>query len=556
MLRLIATTVLCLLAATPALAKEYSASRFDSRVEVLRGGALRVTETVVFTFTEGSFTEVFRTIPTRRTDGVEFVGASMDGRPFPQGEGPGHVRLQRKNGLRIVWRFAPVSNSTHTFELTYLANGVVRQTADADLLLFRPMPTDHNYLIASSRVVFVVPAAPVRSPQLDTRRVDGMSEVRVENGMVAAVASDIRRNGSFVVSVPLPRGSVLDGVPAWQAREIRHRARMPIWLTTAAGVCLSGFVLLFGLRHGYDPPPREQVVQWPSLIPPDSVAPALAGALVANGQPHLEHAMGTLFSLAEREVVAIREKPGGTFGQRSFVIEMTRGSHSLAPHEEAARDIIFAGSSGPGATISLSKARSRLTRHWTRFKKAIQRELNDQQLIDPYRLASRRRYMKTGLILIGVAVAAAAGCFLLVEEHGGWPFLIPAALATAALASFIVMSSQTPLSNEGVRRAEQWRAYRKHLSSPQDVESRWGAAGTAEARILPFAIALGLAAAWSKFMKKRHVQTPAWFHAASGLESGHSFAAFVAAGGAGAHGGGTPGTHGGGVAGGGASGAR
>jgi hypothetical protein len=157
------------------------------------------------------------------------------------------------------------------------------------------------------------------------------------------------------------------------------------------------------------------------------------------------------------------------------------------------------------------------------------------------------------LVLAGVA---AAGCVLLVAQNGGWPFLIPLALSVVAAASFVVMSSQTPLSNEGVRRAEQWRAYQKHLSKPQDVEARWGAGGTGEARILPFAVALGLAAAWSKFMKKRNAQTPAWFHAAAGIESGQAFAAFVAAGGAGAHGGGTPGSSGGGVAGGGASGAR
>ena len=65
----------------------------------------------------------------------------------------------------------------------------------------------------------------------------------------------------------------------------------------------------------------------------------------------------------------------------------------------------------------------------------------------------------------------------------------------------------------------------------------------------------GLAAAWSKYMKKRNAQTPEWFHAASGLDAGHAFAAFVASGGAGTHGHGH--THaGGGVAGGGASGAH
>ena len=120
------------------------------------------------------------------------------------------------------------------------------------------------------------------------------------------------------------------------------------------------------------------------------------------------------------------------------------------------------------------------------------------------------------------------------------------------------MSTHTPLSNEGVRRAQLWRAYKKHLSDPEAIESRWGSSGPAEARILPFAVALGLASAWAKFMKKSKGQTPAWFHAASHGDAGAAFSVFIATGGAGAHGGGAHGGGGiaGGVAGGGASGAR
>ncbi|HJR57749.1 MAG TPA: DUF2207 domain-containing protein [Vicinamibacterales bacterium] len=548
--------LLWLLTVSPVLAKEYHASRFDSRIEVLAGGSLRVTETIVFVFTGGTFKQVFRVIPTRRTDGVEFVSASMDGRPLPQGEGEGGVRVRRRKGLRVEWNFAPVSSGTHTFELTYVSRGVVRQTADADLLEFRPLPSEHGYRIETSRVELVVPEAPVGEPRLDTRRVEGEAGIRVEDGVIAAQVSQIRRHGSFVVSVALPRTSVLDGPPVWQARQIAHRARMPIWLTAAAGLTLAGCVLLFGLRQNYEAPPREQAVRWASMLPPDSLPPAIGGTLAANGQPHLEQAMGALFSLAERGIVTIREEPRGTFGQRSFTLQKTGTAQPLAPHEEAAIEIIFTGTRDPGATIPLSEARSQFTRRWAPFKAAIMSELNDAHLLDHGRMASRRRYMKTGVILLGLAVLAVAPCLLLVEQNGGWPFLIPLALALVATTSFIVMWSQTPLSNEGVRRAGQWRAYQAHLARPQDAEVRWGAAGTAEARILPFAVALGLAAAWSKFMKKRNAQTPPWFHALSGPESGHAFAALIAAGGANAHGGGTPGIHGGGVAGGGSSGAH
>jgi hypothetical protein len=183
-------------------------------------------------------------------------------------------------------------------------------------------------------------------------------------------------------------------------------------------------------------------------------------------------------------------------------------------------------------------------------------ELDEAHLLDARRMASRRRYLKTGLALLAVSILALAPCFLLLEENGGWPFLVPLAIGIVGVIAFIIMSAQTPLSNEGVRRAEGWRAFRDHIKDPQRIEPRWGASGTAEARILPLAVGLGLAAAWSKFMKKRNAATPGWFEAASGLENGQSFAVFIATSGAAAHGGGT---HGGGVsggvAGGGASGA-
>src|SRR5262245_4138034 len=71
--------------ATSAVAKSYSADRFDSTVRVLPDGTLDVTETVVFRFEDGTFREVFREIPTRRTDGIEIVRAEMQGEPLPFG---------------------------------------------------------------------------------------------------------------------------------------------------------------------------------------------------------------------------------------------------------------------------------------------------------------------------------------------------------------------------------------------------------------------------------------------------------------------------------------
>jgi hypothetical protein len=555
--RALATAVLCLLSATAAFAKDYYASRYDVRIQVLRGGALQVSETIVFTF-DGTFREVFRTIPTRGTDGVEFVAASMDGREMPRGDGAGTVRVRPDSGLRVEWRFAPTTGGSHTFELTYVARGVVRETSDADLLEWRVLPRQHDYRIESSTIEVLAPDAPTVPPRIETRRVQGTADVAVNGTSILARGAAIGRNGSLILSVRLPRHSVLDAPPAWQARDAWQRERLPWWLAGGGVIAMLGLVVLFALRQNYDAPPSDTGLQWDSMIPPDSAAPAIAGTLTANGQPRLEHAMAALVGLAERGVIAIREDRGA-FGVRAFNIERLRATAPLAPHEQTALTIIFEGAANEGARTSLGRARRLMTRPraWRDFKNAVRQEMSEAHLLDEGRRASRRRYRIIALVafvLGGVAIPVSG---ILSDRFGPGPFAIPAALWLVALASIIVMSSQTPLSNEGVRRAERWRAFKRHIADPQRIEPRWGAAGNAESRMLPVAIALGLAAAWSKYLKKRNAQTPAWFHAASSLESGHAFAAFIASGGAGAHGH-AHGAGGGaaGVAGGGASGAH
>ena len=194
--------------------------------------------------------------------------------------------------------------------------------------------------------------------------------------------------------------------------------------------------------------------------------------------------------------------------------------------------------------------------HLRKFRDALEKEMREQGLLDRGRETHKRRYNRIGVIFLLVSAVAIAPALVLLERFGGWPLLVPLTLALVGLASFIFAASETPLSNEGVRRAERWRGYQRHLRRPQDIEPRWGGTASGEARILPYAVALGLASAWSKFMKKRGVTTPAWFHAASEQERGAAFAALIASGGASAHGHGSGVPGGGGIAGGGVSGAR
>lgn len=125
-------------------------------------------------------------------------------------------------------------------------------------------------------------------------------------------------------------------------------------------------------------------------------------------------------------------------------------------------------------------------------------------------------------------------------------------MAAVAIAGFIFVGASTPLSDEGMRRGQRWRAYQRFLKDVARDRAR--VKGMAVADLLPFAVSLGIAAAWSKHLKRNPAGVPPWFHTLAAPGDDGGFAALVAA--TGAHDGGGGATAGAaGAAGGGASGA-
>lgn len=532
MLRISGALLLALVLAAPAAANEYRAERFDSRIEVLEGGDLRITETIVFRFEEGTFKTAFRLIPTRRTDGVEFVSAAMDGTEFPPGKGPGHVTVKRKDGLRIDWFFAPVQPSTHTFELTYIVRGAVRVEGNSDVVTALALPKEHKYVIDRSAIEVILPADPLSAPSVSARRVEH-SRTEMRPGHVLISATNIGKNGWIELSIPLPRGSVLEAPPAWQQRRWVHDSYRNPALLVSAFILLGAVILIFGLRQNYDSPLRDITVPDTFIGPPDPLPPALAGALASNGSAKSEHAFGALFALAQRGVLSVEEERG-VLGTRSFRLVRGRSAAQLAPHEQAAIDTIFSGKAAHDEHITLSKAHSHLTLRFSRFRKVLWRELVSEGLIDQGRAQVQKNYQAVGVALLVLALLGLLPVAWMLQRYGPWWFFISVALFAASIGSFIAAGAHTPLSNDGVRRAAGWRAYRKFLREmPADGGRReaWHD-GQSPSNLLPFAIALGLGMVWSKLYKNRGIELPPWFHAMSSVDAHRSFVAFVSVGGA------------------------
>ena len=553
MLRCLLAAWFVLLSVAPvAAAKSYRAERFDSRVVAERDGSIRVTDTIVFRFEDGSFTHVFRRIPTRRTDGIEFVSATMDGQPFTLGRGPGFINMRRNEGMNIEWRFAPIGPSTHTFEVTYIVRGVARRGERGDVLAWHALPISHEYTIDTASIELMLPAA-AGVPVVKTRRVGFLSPAS-SGERVSITGRDIGKNGWIEITAMLPHGSLLTSPPAWQQRHAVHQRYRDRMLLIGGGIFLAGLVLLFGVRQHYDSPPADLQASAAFGGPPDTLPPALAGALTSNGRPLLEHALAAIFDLASRGVVQVHEG-AKTWGVRHFEIVRGASRHPLAAHEHLLLETIFSAKGAEHGRVPLTRAKSQISRRFSKFRLAVEEELLAAGLVDPARRQVRKRYMTVAGVCFGLALLAGVAVAMFVERIVPWLLTIPGALVLLSVTALIFAGAHTPLSNDGVRRAAQWRAFKKHL---RDVPRTDGAVSLGEsspASLLPLAVALGLGVSWAKLFKHRAADLPSWFHALSSADANGAFVAFVGTGGAGAHGGGSGGAGGAGAAGGGSSGA-
>jgi hypothetical protein len=561
--RLMAGAIALVLAlGAPALAKTYSAERFDSRARLLPGNVLEVTETIVFRFEDGTFDHVFRDLPRQRTDRLEFVAAAMDGTPFPRGSGPGEVEVSSRSGLRIEWHFPQVTSSAHTFELTYRIHGGVRREGAVDRLVWQPLPSRHDYRVdASSAVVELPGVSPdaLGTPEASWHRVNGRRDVSPgapaeaggtpDQAAVHAEATRIDSNGWLALTLEAPAGTLIHEPPAWQRARIAARAFAPRWAGAGALAFGLALIALFGLRQGYDTPPRERERAASAAAPPEPLPPAVAGALVANGSVSQMQALGTLFALADRGVVRIEQEPAGLLRSPHFVLRREADPASLTTYERTLLGLLFPGPDDRAA--ELPRAWRALVRHFRTFARPLQDELVARGLFDPDRQRVKHRTSILAVALFVLAGVATAVAGVLSTRYGPWPFLVPAGLAAGAIVCLIAAGATTPLSNNGVRQAARWRAYRAALA--EAAATRGPAFRDGAVTLLPMVVALGIGAAWVKRLRAFPDLAPPWLQALPGSH-GSGLVTLIALGQTG-HGGGGTATGAGGAVGGGASGA-
>lgn len=520
--------------------KVYRADRFDVTIDVQTDGTLLITETIVFRFSGGPFTYAYRHLPTAMTDGVEIVGATLDGVLLPEGQQVGQVEIERGEPIKITWHFAPTSDSVHTFGLTYRVYGVIQQKPGADVLRWQALPEKHDYPITRSTVTVTYPAFVER---LDAPQVtDGLAEVTADTGRVTFNTHDLRADGYFIFELRFAPGSLITAPPQWQARQLQEQARRAQW-SRWAWPSLLGAVLVFSgglwLLLAYQKRFQSTTAATPFVVnrPPSDRAPALAGVLAQHGalQYSWDYALGAFFALAQRGVICVEERAESHwYRKRTFVLRLHTFPADLRPHERAALEVFFGTKKGLSSEVAVHTLQNSVASRLQGFTEVLKAEAAELGFFDPARQRGRALLVASGVSLVCVSLALAVVGLLLLTQTvvGPWPVvLVTGSLFLLGITALIVSSTIAPLTERWLVEAAGWSAFKKYLWEViRQREDLPYAVRFIE--YLPYAAAFGLADAWGNFLKRQEgVELPAWFQ---GLTAAHAdgqagFVAMIAA---------------------------
>jgi hypothetical protein len=497
-------------------AKTYSAERFDQAITIQHDGSLLVEETVVFKFTGGPFTYVYRNLPTDKTDGISIVSATMDERAMPRGTGAGQVEIVGGNPIKVTWHFTPLSDQAHTFVLTYRVLGVVQKARDADMLNWEILPTDYDYAIRSSTTTVRYPEQAVflGPPQVT----NGTAQVATTAGKIIFSAHDISAGSRLQIALRFRPGSVITVAPHWQLLQEQAITLIPPYL--GGGLALFLLCLLIALWHyrRYRRPsllPEEPSQGFTS--PPDELPPAVVGVLVAPmNTMYWNSALATIFDLASREVLAILQSPEPKKWYRihpDFLIEQRSQPPDLRPYELGLLSVLFQDRAGMRTSITMPHFSRTYANRYQRFTKPLRQEMVERGLIDV-----ERRRVRMWLLSISVSVAIVAFTTTIIAASiagpaGMWPIMfLPLGVGLASSVMGVLWALFSPLSAQGWREAKKWRAYSRSLNdvargrTPVPSPETFG-------QSLVYATSIGFVEKWVKFFQRQGmVEVPPWFH--------------------------------------------
>ena len=482
--------------------------RLDSEIVVRTDGTLRVGETNVIRFTEGTFTFGYRDIDQNRLTSIGDVEVlDEEGRPLET-----EIVITEQNRYRIKYYFgSPARNERRTFRVNYTVEGALRYYEGGDQLYWAAVFAERGgFAVQESRVVVRLPdgaTAQVIDSYGPSARASGLGESTVTFESQAPIDS----GSELEVRVQFPHGIVNGQPAAWQEAYDQQRVYdetvKPRNNLLVLGIAL---MLLFGgpaaawaiwATRGRDPN-VGLVAEY--LTEPPTISPGLGGT-VLDESADLKDIVAVLFDLASRGVLAMEQTDAA--GGDTLIRRGPNFGAELADYEQR---LVNALSISASESVSLSSLKNRFYQNIDPIKADMYAALVATKMYAKDPNSTRSRWTGIGVALAAISVIG--GCMLtgVLGNMTDYAICLPiSGLATGI--AFLVIAQHMPVRTragaEMRMRVAAFKRYMENLEKYTDVK----AATEKFAAYLPWAIAFGIERSWVQRFAAVDAPAPTWY---------------------------------------------
>jgi len=524
----------------PALVRSYVISDFEVDLQVLRSGALVVTETVAVRFS-GSYNGIYRTIPVayRSPQGFNF---SLRLRLLNVTDAAGHPlrHQERRTGdSRTIKVWVPdARDATRTIVFRYrVENGIrfMRQGEEEwDELYWNVTGTAWPVAIERAHARIRLPAlvsgvraraftGSYRSSARDADIRIGKALVEVEarhplgihEGLTVAIAWDsrLRVPGATEGAAGPSTGEYLIHRPGRLAKVAAFlRSNWPLLIP----VLVFLFMLQLWRRSGQDPKRRPIA---PRYEPPEGMTPSEAGVLIDN-RPDMRDITAMLVDLAVRGHLKIEETEEERFlglsSKREYAfVRLTDPAAwtTLKGHERKLLEAVFSDGDRQRATTS------DLANSFYRELPGIRDRIFDELVAQRYYVRRPDRVQQQYVAIGAISAVVGIALGMMFSARFGLsplPVILGGVLSGLIIIGFgLIMPARTIA---GTRALEQILGLEEFLTRVEsDRFKRMITGPEMFEKLLPYAMALGVEKTWAAAFKDTFTEPPQWY---SGVQPG------------------------------------
>lgn len=485
-------------------AQAWEIQSFEADLAVREDGTLDVTETIEADFRLEKRHGIYRDIPlttedrlgVKRSIRVHFKGAFDDqGRPWEaklSGIGP-YLRIRLGSEDKTY-------NGRKTFRISYRVERSLGHYPEHDELYWNA--TGNGWAVPNLQAAAVVRLpGPVPSGKLRSLAYTGAHGSTGQEALVTPEGDNAVR---YTARRPLNPFEGLTIVAGWPHGIVRMpgRAKRLAWFLQdnwPFAIPAAVFLAMFSLwwSGGRDPKPESIPVQYE---PPERLSPAEAGALI-DDHIDLRDVTATIIDLARRGYLTLEELAG-----KDYILTRKgppAGGPELRPYEALLLKFLFYD----GDAVRLSDLENKFYQHLPGLHQAIYQDLIKEGYW-------RGRPDRVRGFWWGVSIAVVFAGFFAVAALASSinPMVTLGAVLLSAVILFGFSWFMPCKSRHGARLAEKVRGFQEFLRRVDEdrIRREQDPAALFE-RMLPYAMAFGVANQWARAFEGIYQFSPAWF---------------------------------------------